>query len=174
MTRFSSAVCSILATALLTVACGRPFDVKTPREFVELENQDPEYDYRATTPDGVVVAVRAVDAKGRGTVEFWEESVKLRMRDVSGYALLGAKEVRSEDGTLGKELRFGHDQNGKPYAYRVTVFVAQNRVFLIEAGGAKDAMTRYEPKLDWQTATFRARCSFPGAPVIASRTCNRW
>jgi hypothetical protein len=174
MTRIQQTLVSVLAPALLSIACGRPFDVKTPHEFVELENQGPQYDYRATTPDGVVVAVRAVESKGRGTVSFWEEAVKLQMRDVSGYALLGSKDVKSEDGTPGKELRFGHDQNGKPYAYRVAVFVAQDRVFLIESGGSKDAMAHYEPKLDWQVATFHAKCSFPGAPVIASRTCNRW
>lgn len=163
-----------LFSLLLLGACGRPFDVHTPREFVELDGQGPTYDYRATTPDGVVSSVRAIDSHGRGTVAFWEQAVTLQMRDVSGYALLGAKDVRSEDGTAGRQLQFGHDENGRPYLYRVTVFVAQDRVFLIEAGGARDAMRRYEPKLDWQVATFRARCGFVGAPVIASRTCNRW
>ncbi len=166
--------CLLALTTMVSVACGKPFDVRTPREFVELENQEPKFDYRATTPDGVVVAVRAIDAKGRGNVEFWEHAVKLQMRDVSGYAHLATRDVRSEDGTPGKELHFGHDEDQKPYRYRVALFVAQDRLFLLEAGGAREAMDRYGTKLDWQVATFRARCGFPGAPVVASRTCNRW
>lgn len=167
---------SLLAVSAISwsLACGRPFDVRTPREFVELDDQEPEYDYRATTPDGVVVAARAIDSNGRGTVGFWEQAVTLQMRDVSGYGFLGSKDVRSEDGTPGKDLRFGHDENGKPYLYRVAVFVAQNRVFLLEAGGLRDAVQRYQAKLDWQVSTFHARCGFFAAPVLASRTCNRW
>lgn len=167
---------SLLLGAVLcaATACGRPFDVHTPQGFVELENQGPRYAYRATTADGVVVAVRAIDAPDREDLGFWEQAVTLELRDASGYALLGKKDIRSEDGTAGRELLFGHDQNGKPYSYRVAVFTAQSRVFLLEAGGAKEALARVEPQLNWQIATFRAQCGFFVAPVLASRTCNRW
>jgi hypothetical protein len=159
---------------LLVAACGRPFDVRTPPGFIELDHQGPDYAYRATTADGVVVAVRAIDAAGREDLGFWEQAVALELRDASGYALLRKKDVRSEDGTMGRELDFGRDQNGKPYAYRVALFTAQSRVFLLEAGGAKDSVARLEPQLEWQVATFRAKCGFFVAPVFASRTCNRW
>jgi hypothetical protein len=164
----------LIAALLLTAACGRPFDVRTPRGFVELANQGPDYAYRATTADGVVVAIRAIDAAGREDLGFWEQAVTLELHDASGYALLGKEDVRSEDGTAGRKLDFGRDQNGKPYAYRVAVFTAQSRVFLLEAGGTKESVARLEPQLDWQVATFRARCGFFVAPVLASRTCNRW
>jgi hypothetical protein len=165
---------SLLCTALSAAACGRPFDVRTPKGFVELENQGPEYAYRATTADGVVVAVRAIDAPDREDLGFWEQAVTLELRDTSGYALLAKKDIRSEDGTPGRELQFGHDRNGKPYSYRVALFTAQSRVFLLEAGGAKESLARFAPQLDWQIATFRAQCGFFVAPVLASRTCNRW
>jgi hypothetical protein len=165
---------TLTALGLALAGCGRPFDVKTPGGFVELENQGPDYAYRATTADGVVVAVRAIDASGRQDLGFWEQAVALELRDASGYALLGAKDVRSEDGTPGRELDFGRDQNGKPYAYRVALFTAQDRVFLLEAGGAKDSVARFKPALDWQVTTFRAKCGFFLAPVFSSRTCNRW
>jgi len=163
-----------VALGVALVGCGKPFDVKTPRGFVELENQGPDYAYRATTADGVVVAVRTIDASGRQDLGFWEQAVALQLRDTSGYALLGTKDVRSGDGTPGRELDFGRDQNGKPYAYRVALFTAQDRVFLLEAGGAKASVARYGEALDWQVATFNAKCGFFLAPVFASRTCNRW
>lgn len=168
-------LCVVAAGLLLALTgCGRPFDVKTPRGFVELENQGPDYAYRATTADGVVLAVRAIDASGRQDLGFWEQAVALELRDASGYALLGSKDVRSGDGTAGRELDFGRDQNGKPYAYRVALFTGQDRVFLLEAGGAKESVARFRPALDWQVATFNAKCGFFLAPVFASRTCNRW
>jgi hypothetical protein len=164
----------LLACLLATSACGRPFDVHTPRGFVELEHQTPSYDYRATTADGVVLAVRAVDAVDREDLSFWSNAVTLQMRDASGYALLGSKDVRSADGTPGRELFFGHDEKGTPYLYRVALFTAQERVFVLEAGGSRDAVERSAPHIDSQIATFRARCGFFLAPVLASRTCNRW
>ena len=66
------------------------------------------------------------------------------------------------------------DQNGKPYSYRVALFTAQDRVFLLEAGGTKDSVARFTPALDWQVQSFHAQCGFFLAPVFASRTCNRW
>src|ERR1041385_7250286 len=123
----SGRVATLLLVGSLTSACGRPFDVRTPDGFVELDNQGPDYAYRATTADGVVVAVRAIDATGREGLGFWEEAVALELRDASGYALLEKKDVRSEDGTAGRELDFGRDQNGKPYAYRVALFAAERR-----------------------------------------------
>jgi hypothetical protein len=168
---------TVLAGLLLTLtlpACGRPFDVNTPDGFVELHEQAPDYDYRATTPDGVVVAVRAIDAEDRTDVMFWERAILLRVRKQPGYELLGADDVRSADGTAGRRLRFGHTLNGKAHRYTVSVFAVQDRVFVLEAGGEADAVRRLEPRLAAQVASFRARCGVPGAPVVASRTCNRW
>jgi hypothetical protein len=164
----------VLGLAGLTVGCGRPFDVRTPSGFVELGEQPPAYDYRATTAEGVVVAVRALDVEDRGTLAFWEEAVTLRLRGESGYALLAKSDVRSEDGTPGRRLRFGNDRDGKPYTYLVTLFRAQDRLFVLEAGGRREHIARYEPALEWQAKTFHARCGFFLAPVFASRTCNRW
>jgi len=171
---FAVRLALVASTLLPCAACGRPFDVRTPPGFVELDDQGSDYAYRATTADGVVVGVRAIDASGRDDLGFWEQAVALEMRDASGYALVGKKDLRSVDGTPGRELDFGRDQNGKPYAYRVALFTAQSRLFLLEAGGAKDAVSRLEPQIDYQVATFRARCGFFLAPVLASRTCNRW
>ena len=43
------------------------------------------------------------------------------MRDVSGYALLDTKDATALDGTKGKALTFGHDEDGKPYLYLLTL-----------------------------------------------------
>jgi hypothetical protein len=154
-------------------ACGRPFDVKTAPGFVELENQT-TYDFRATTPEGVVMAVRVVDDEKRGDLAFWTQAMTLQLRDVSGYALLDVSDVSSRDGTRGKLLKFGHDEGDKPFTYWVSVFPAQDRLFLVEAGGAKEAFDRARPSVEWMFKSVRVRCDTIVSPVLASKTCNRW
>lgn len=174
MPRWSTLMLAIalLSSTAATTGCGRPFDVKTAPGFVELENQT-MYAYRATTPEGVVMAVRVVEDEDRGDIEFWTQAVTLQLRDVNGYALLSSDAVASADGTKGRRLVFGHDEDGKPYAYRVTLFLAQGRLFIVEAGGAKEAFERARPSIEWMEKSVRVRCR-PIVPLLFSHTCNRW
>jgi hypothetical protein len=161
--------------ALATAACGRPFDVKTAGGFVELGGQAARgYRYRATTPEGVVVGVRVVEDEERGDLAFWTRTLTLQLRDTTGYALLGTDDVASADGTRGKRLRFGHDEDGKPYLYQVTVYAAQSRVFLVESGGAKPLMEQALASIEGMERSVRVRCGGFPAPVLTSSTCNRW
>lgn len=163
----------LLLSALVLGACGRPFDVKTAPGFVALEEQR-EHAYRATTPEGVVVGVRVVDDEDRGDLGFWTQALVLQLRDASGYALLDQKDTTSLDGTKGKLLEFGHDEDGRPYAYWVAVYPAQGRLFVVEAGGEKNAFERARPSVEWMMKSVKVRCDAALAPILASRTCNRW
>lgn len=161
---------------LLLVACGKPFKVETAPGFVQLEKQDDyEYQYRATTPEGVVFAIKTIDVTDdKSDLDFWTKAVTLQLRDVQGYALLDSKETTSLDGTKGKTLRFGHDEDGKPFDYWLTLYVAQNRLFLVEAGGAKANFERFQPSVEWMGKSVKVKCSGFLAPVLSSHTCNRW
>ncbi len=165
----------LVFVALASVtACGRPFKIETAPGLYELHHQEPRHDFRAMTPEGVVVSVRAIDTDGRGDLEFWTRTFARRMQQLNGYALLADAAVISRDGTSGRELRFGHDESGKPYTYSVRLFVAQSRLFVVELGGPADEVARYRPSLDWMVGTLKVRCDTPVSPVLASRTCNRW
>jgi len=169
---FVTLAATVAALAGLT-GCGRPFKIETAPGFIELENQG-DFSYRATTPEGVVVAVRVVDDEKRGDLDFWTKALVLQLRDVSGYALLASKDVTSLDGTKGKELRFGHDEDNKPFEYLLTVYLAQGRLFLIEAGGSKEQMDKARPSVEWMQKSVKVKCDTIVSPVLASRTCNRW
>ena len=78
-----------LALALLALAgCGRPFTPATPPGFVDLGDNYPDGEYRATTADGAVIGVRAYDNEPRGELAFWTRALENRMRESGGYALL--------------------------------------------------------------------------------------
>ncbi len=166
----------VAAVTLTLAACGRPFKVETAPGFVELDNQSvaSDYQYRATTPDGLTFAVRVIEDEERGDLKFWQQTLTLQLRDVTGYALLGVDDMKAPDGTPGKLLRFGHDEDGKPYLYQVAFYQAQKRLFVVEAGGTKEQMDKQRAQVDAMLRSVEVRCSTFVSPVLASRTCNRW
>lgn len=153
MRRAAIALAALLAVA--ATACGPSYDLRAAPGFVKIEGAQPPYDWRAVAPDGVAVAVRVVPLEDRADLDFWTHAVTLRMRETAGYALVEQRDVTSRDGTAGKELVFGHDESGKPFVYRVRVFLAKKRLYVVEAGGTKEQMDRYEASVDWMLATVR-------------------
>jgi hypothetical protein len=147
-------VCTAIACCA-ALGCGKSYDVKTAPGFVAIAQEQPPYDWRAVAPDGVAVAVRVVAEPEGADLAFWAHAVTLRMREMDGYALVSTADVRSRDGTAGKELVFGHDESGKPFVYRVRVYVAGKKLYVVEAGGAKEQMDRYAAGVDWMLATLK-------------------
>ena len=147
----------VLAVLLLGAsACGHQFAIQTPSGFVELENEFDAYDYRATTADGLIIAVREIDNEVKGEAAFWLKAIENRMRRRGGYALLGSEDIKSGDGLAGKQMRFGHDQDGKkPHLYYVYVFVSDDHVVLLEVGGTKKLVTEEEKEIAKALAEFR-------------------
>lgn len=148
-----------VAAALLLVACGPSFKATTPSGFVELDEPGySEYDYRATTADGLVLAAREIDNDPKGESAFWVRAIENQMRERGGYALLETKDVSSADGVAGKQLRFGHDESGnQPHLYTITVFVTDSAICLLEAGGSKELMTKQAAQIDTFVRAFRTR-----------------
>ncbi len=148
----------LIAIGLAAVGC-RPFRIDTPDSFIEVEEpRNSSYQFRATSADGVVVAVRAIENERRGTLEFWSEAVCNKLRDVRGYALLGERDVNARGGMPGKQFRFGRDESGHTYTYWVTIFVrSQGRdpmVWVIEAGGQSDAFEARQSEVERMVTSF--------------------
>jgi hypothetical protein len=105
-----------------------------------------------------VIGVREIDHDPEGEAEFWIKAIKNRLRERGGYAFLEEKDVVSGDGVKGKQLRFGHDQDsGKPHLYYVSVFVTPDKIFLLEAGGNKELVTKSAAKIEQAHKIFRTQ-----------------
>jgi hypothetical protein len=138
--------------ALNLIAC-TSFTVNTPNRFVSLKDQT-EYDYRATTPDGMVLGVRAIDNDVKGDLAFWSQALELRLQGMGGYALIEKKDV--EAGALkGVQLSFGHDEGQRPHVYQVVLFVNDKRIFLLEAGGERELFKKYAADVDGWVKSFQ-------------------
>jgi len=149
-----------LAFGSLTLACGialsacAGFTMKTPSNFVELDEDNDSYELRATSAQGVVLSVREVDNDPYGTLYFWVEAINNRLRAARGYALLEQKNVRASTGEAGRQLRYGRDEGDKPYAYWLTIFVTHDSLYIIEAGGRREQFDRVKPQIEQAIARF--------------------
>jgi hypothetical protein len=143
----------VLAVPLsLALGCSR-VGVVTPKGFVELPDQE-EYDYRATTADGLVLGVREIENDPRGELSFWARAIENQLRRQGGYALLETKDVKSKDGVAGKQFRFGHDEAKAPHLYYVAVYVTPSTIALVEIGGSKELVTQAAAEVDFAFANF--------------------
>ncbi|HTJ82613.1 MAG TPA: serine/threonine protein kinase [Polyangiaceae bacterium] len=156
MPKIISSAVALLALVTLS-ACGRPFEAATPEGFVDLGddryNQD-SHEYRASTADGVVLGARAWENDPKVDLTVAVRALENRVRMGQGYALLDKKEVTARDGTKGIEMRFGHDEPSGSHLYCLTVFVTDDWVYLVEAGGKKDLVEKAAPSIDWSIKNF--------------------
>lgn len=159
MTRTIERAVLPLVLALL-VGCGPHFAIDTPDDFVALDESAQArrgYSMRATSADGVVLAVREIDDPQHGSREFWVEAIRNRLRRAGGYALLEEQTVSIASGDAGHQMRFGRDESGRPYAYWVTVLVRPGRVTVVEAGGARSVFDAQADDVQRAIATLRLR-----------------
>jgi len=126
-------------------------------DFVVLDEHS-GYDYRATTPEGLVIAVRDIDnERSHGELPFWTKAIEDELRLDQGYALLDTKSITTRQGHTGTQLRFGLDREGEAHIYIVSIFVTKKRVFLIEAGGTEAQMKRHHAQIEWSVNEFVIR-----------------
>lgn len=123
---------------MLAGGCGYSFSIAPPRSFVELEDQDYMYALRATSADGLVIAVREIKNDPYGDLQFWVQAVTNELRLGQGYALEEQTETRAASGETGTLLKFGRDDGAQVYRYWVALFADDDHVWVVEAGGRED------------------------------------
>jgi len=144
-----------LALALgtsITAGCAPAFELTLPPRFVDLsddrEVMHGHFDMRATTPDGVVVGVQALDHRVEGSLTFWSEAVTRGVRDRQGYALLSEDDITASSGVSGHIMRFGRDLDGHAYRYTIALFVTPDHIFVVEAGGREEPYAALEEGIE--------------------------
>lgn len=126
---------ALFAAAALNVACGGPSaSVATPPGFGVLKDQK-EYVYRATSAEGVVLAVRAEKNEPQGNLDFWADALDRTLRRAGYVAEGNPGSVRSGNGLSGRVHKYTRDQGGRAQRFWIAVFVTEGRVWVVEAGG---------------------------------------
>lgn len=149
----------VIFLAWALTGCGAGFAMERPEDFVALDDAASAsrgYALRATSAEGVVVAVRALDNERHGSRDFWVQAIRNRLRRDQGYALTSESDVAAASGEQGHQMRFGHDDaSGRPYVYWVTVFVTDARIYVVEAGGRRDQFEPATAEVEHALGTFR-------------------
>lgn len=134
---------NVIASAILFAAsafaagCGPHVTMQTPPGFAVLDKQE-EYLYRATSAEGVVVGVRVEKNEPKANLDFWADALDRQLRR-TGYVPDGKPaDVRAAGGLAGREIKYTREQSGRPYRFWLTVFVTDDRVWVVEAGGDAD------------------------------------
>jgi hypothetical protein len=124
----------VAATSLLGLTACHGAHLETPGGFAEIGGD--KYDYRASNPEGVMVAVKSHPNDLSGNLEFWSRVVSHRLEE-AGYRREDGdpRAVKTGRGLEGRQLKYTVDRNGRPHAYVVTLFVTPSRVYVVEAGG---------------------------------------
>lgn len=141
--------------ALLAIGCTRPPEMTLPDEFVSLEEPGRDYEERRTNAHGVIVAVRTIDNEVEGSLAFWVETIREGLRTQGGYALLEDAPFEAASGETGHQLRFGRDRDSQPHLYWLTIFVRDDRIYLIEAGGRQERFEEAQPQIEAMLASTR-------------------
>lgn len=136
--------------------CGASYQMQYPESFAVLQDQT-DYTERATTADGVVVSVRELPNEPKAGAAFWRKALLNQVRLKGGYALIEEKDVRTKSGESGTQMRFGHDEERKPYQYWLTLFVTDAYVYVIEAGGKASEFAEVQAEVEETLGSFTIR-----------------
>lgn len=141
---------ALLALSLSAPACG--VTLRAQEGFAELD--EGFYDWRAASPDGVVIGVRVLRNRPEATVDFWARAVDERMR-AQGYEPDGdPRPVQTQAGMRGVQLRYLRTVGGRPHRYWTTLFVRPGaflrraKVYVVEAGGDAETFDRAVPQVE--------------------------
>jgi hypothetical protein len=141
---------------LFASGCASRAQLDAPPGFARLDDDRKDFDFRATSARGVVVGVRSEPNDMRANVDFWTDAIDLRLRR-EGYAAQSAKSVTTPQGLAGKQIRYLREEDRRPYCYWLTVFVTQEKVYVVEAAGDKEAFDPAVPEVEQSIASLRPR-----------------
>jgi len=151
------AVLLALACTSVLAACGLPFDLRTPDDFARVERPPPPYRWRAVSAYGVAMGVRTAENETHAALDFWVEAIDRTLRRGATYTPAGMTSIRSANGVPGRRLEYRYGDPNAGSVYIVVVFTTSDRVHIVEAGGAPDAMARARPGVERAIASYVAR-----------------
>lgn len=105
--------------------------VPVPDGFARYDNKSRPW--RAVSPDGVLMQVRAEEHKPEATLDFWQEALRKRMAD-AGYTFVAERELTA-GGVKGYLLELAAPMGTEDCSYWVAVFPDGKRLVVVEAAG---------------------------------------
>lgn len=148
----------VVLGGLLFAGCGSTFEIEAPADFVEREEYDwSSFAYRALNADAVVLGVREIVEEKEASLAFWAKAVKNRLQASHAYAVIREEPISAASGEGGTLIRMGREDAGVQYDYWLALFDADETLFVVEAGGRREAFEKVQDQLLGAIKGFRVR-----------------
>jgi hypothetical protein len=149
---------SVLTTIAFTTSCDS-FKPNTPEGFVAFEDITAKhwwqthdtrsgYDYRAITPDGVVLAIRRFENDPKASIAYWSEAVQQRLRANGSYRVDSERDLSNHQGIPGHELTLKLGEGAAEQIYRVSLIEHGKWIYVLESGGSSAKVAQRTAAID--------------------------
>lgn len=133
---------AMLISPLVIAGCrtdGVNYRIDAPSGFAVYE-KDTET-FRAISADGVRIRVRRVENNPPGDAAMWGQAIEAHLKN-RGYLRVADRQVTARNGLTGTFTEYAYWYNAEEYRYAVTIFVAAENIYLVEAGGIAERYAR--------------------------------
>ncbi len=134
-----------LCLSLPLGGCGKGFSIETPSSFAEIDAGN--FDYRATSAEGVVLGVRREKNDPHGNLEFWSAAIDHELVR-HGFVPGVTRAVTTPSGLTGRQMRYSTTRNERPFVLWTTVFVDGKHLVVVQAGGDEAHFSQVEKAVD--------------------------
>jgi hypothetical protein len=152
----AAAALILLATVFFLPRMSAQVNMQAPEGFAEQKTTN---EYRAVSPEGVLMRVRTVRNYPKQELSFWREALRTHLLD-EGYHLLNDGEAFSAGVNEGVLYEWGLPYGQKDYIYLTAVIPAGRRIIVAEAAGEHTLYRRYRKALRASLLTIKRRFSF--------------
>lgn len=131
----------MLALGLLVfaAACGRPYRIDPPRDFVVFDRED---DFKAISADGIRFLAREIPNRPKGDLALWGRAIALQL-DRQGYTIEKDERVTAASGLDGRLFASSYLLRDVKYAYWTAIFVRDDTLVLIESSAPADDFAKH-------------------------------
>ena len=148
---------TIAATLLAALAAGAGCKqhVKTPAEFAKMENPGYGFEFRAISPDEVVIGVQRKPNEPKGDLEFWTSVWKDKYPPIKDYQFVETKDIKTAKGLPGSWLVFSSEEEDGMFRLVIGLFVVKKNIWILTAGGKEEAVKSHEGDIEAAFESFK-------------------
>ena len=124
----------------VTAGAGCRKHIKTPDDFAEMDDPGYDYEYRAISPDEIVLGVQKRPNEPKGDVSFWAKVWKEKYPPIKDYTFVDMEDVTTKGGLKGSLLTFTSEEEDGLYRMMVAIFVIKKNIWILSAGGKDEIL----------------------------------
>ena len=141
-TRNAFLAATLLAALVAGTGCKQ--HVKTPDEFAKMENPGYSFEFRAISPDEVVIGVQKKANEPKGDLTFWTSVWKDKFPPIKDYQFVETKDFETDAGRPASLLTYTSEEEDGLFRMMVGLVVVKKNIWILTAGGKDESVKSHE------------------------------